>query len=133
MYYNNLYEARTNAHITQSEIANKLDMNVTVYGRYERGERDIPLSLAAQMANELNVSLDYIARRTENPMGYNEDTAILQRTLINPILKNPQDKVGFLNSCIEALREEQRQSNERVDNAIDEIMKKIDEIYPENK
>ncbi len=128
MYKNNLYQARTNAHITQTDFANKLNMNATVYGRYERGERDIPLSLAAQMANILSVSLDYIACRTDNPSGESEEMRILRNTLIKPITQNPKDKLAFLSACIEALREEQRQSNEQIDNAIADIMKKMEEI-----
>ena len=131
MYRNRLYEARTNAHITQSDMASKLNMNITVYGRYERGERDIPLSLAAQVADVLNVTLDYIAYRSDYPL--DEDSSIMKRTLLDPIINNPNDKISYLKSCINALREEQQLTNQKIDNAIEEIMKKVNEISPERK
>ena len=73
MYSNNLYEARKQARKTQAELAEMLAMNTIVYGRYERGERDIPLSVAVQMADVLNVSLDYLAGRSRIASGTKSD------------------------------------------------------------
>ena len=47
--------------MTQQEVACYLDMNVTVYARYEREERDLPLSIAKKLAKLYNVSIDYLA------------------------------------------------------------------------
>lgn len=44
----------------QSEVAAALYMKPTQYGRYERGEREIPLNVAVAIAEYYNVSLDYI-------------------------------------------------------------------------
>lgn len=44
----------------QSEVAAALYMKLTQYGRYERGEREIPLNVAVAVAKYYNVSLDYI-------------------------------------------------------------------------
>ena len=44
----------------QSEVAAALYMKPTQYGRYERGEREIPLNVAVAVAEYYNVSLDYI-------------------------------------------------------------------------
>ncbi len=44
----------------QSEVAAALYMKLTQYGRYERGEREIPLNVAVAIAEYYNVSLDYI-------------------------------------------------------------------------
>ena len=46
---------------TQLEIAQMLDMHLTVYQRYERGERAIPFWAAIKLAGFYKVSLDYIA------------------------------------------------------------------------
>lgn len=45
----------------QSEVAAALFMKPTQYGRYERGERELPLNVAVAIAKYYNVSLDYIA------------------------------------------------------------------------
>ena len=49
---------------TQSQIAKVLNMQLTVYQRYERGEREIPFWVAIKLADYYNVSLDYIAERS---------------------------------------------------------------------
>lgn len=135
MYNNNLYEARRNSHITQAELAEKLNMNTVVYGRYERGERDIPLSLAAQMAEILNVSLDYLACRSKSPLGLqaDEDNMLVQKTLIEPAIKNATNEKETLLAYIEVLRKEQKKTNEQAESAVAQIMKIINEKYPENK
>ena len=61
MYETNLRRIRMNKCKTQQEIAYYLEMNVTVYARYERGERDLPLSIAKKLAVLYNVSIDYLA------------------------------------------------------------------------
>ena len=40
-----------------------LNMQLTVYQRYERGEREIPFWVAIKLADYYKVSLDYIAER----------------------------------------------------------------------
>ena len=49
---------------TQSQIAKVLNMQLTVYQRYERGEREIPFWVAIKLADYYKVSLDYIAERS---------------------------------------------------------------------
>lgn len=108
MYKNNLYEARDNAHITQAEMAEKLNMNVTVYGRYERGERDIPLSIAAQMADIFDVSLDYIACRSESRMGIQEDrdNKLIEETVFAPLIEETGDEQTAMIEFIKSQRQQ---------------------------
>lgn len=61
MYENNLLALRLKNKETQKDVADMLGMNVTVYARYERGERDIPLSIAKQISKYYDASIDYIA------------------------------------------------------------------------
>lgn len=61
MYETNLRRLRMKNFMTQQEVACYLDMNVTVYARYEREERDLPLSIAKKLAKLYNVSIDYLA------------------------------------------------------------------------
>ena len=48
---------------TQKEIASILYMQLTVYQRYERGERELPLWAAIKLADYYNVSLDSLVGR----------------------------------------------------------------------
>ena len=49
---------------TQREIAELLNMQLTVYQRYERGERELPLWAAIKLADYYKVSLDYLVGRS---------------------------------------------------------------------
>ena len=49
---------------TQKEIAEMLNMQLTVYRRYECGEREIPLWAAKKLADYYGVTLDYLVGKT---------------------------------------------------------------------
>ena len=65
LIYRRIRELREDNDKTQAEIAKMLNMQVTVYQRYERGEREIPFWVAIKLADYYKVSLDYIAERIE--------------------------------------------------------------------
>ncbi len=65
--YPRIRDLREDSDKTQKDIANMLNMQLTVYQRYERGERDLPFWVAIKLADYYNVSLDYLAGRTSNP------------------------------------------------------------------
>lgn len=50
---------------TQKDIAAYLNMQLTVYQRYERGERELPLWAAIKLADYYDVTLDYLVGRTD--------------------------------------------------------------------
>ncbi len=60
-YYKRIRDLREDSDKNQSEVAAELSMQLTQYGRYERGERELPLNIAVQLAKYYNVSVDYIA------------------------------------------------------------------------
>lgn len=62
--YQRIRDLREDSDKTQSEIAKILYMQREVYRRYETGEREIPFSIAIQICEHYNVSLDYLAGRT---------------------------------------------------------------------
>lgn len=64
---NNLQKARKRAGKSQQQAANKLDTTQVQISKYETGKQDITLSRATILADYYNVSLDYIAGRTEEP------------------------------------------------------------------
>ena len=57
-------DLREDADLTQKQVAELLFCDQSLYSKYERGERDLPLKLAIQLADFYHVSLDYLAGRT---------------------------------------------------------------------
>ena len=64
--YNRVRDLREDADKTQAQIAKILNMQTTVYQRYERGERELPLWAAIKLADYYKVSLDYLVGREVN-------------------------------------------------------------------
>lgn len=62
--YGRVRDLREDHDKTQKEIAALLNMQVTVYQRYERGERELPLWAAIKLADYYRVTLDYLVGRT---------------------------------------------------------------------
>lgn len=63
-FYRRIRDLREDHDKTQSQVAKILNMQLTVYQRYERGEREIPFWVAIKLADYYKVSLDYIAERS---------------------------------------------------------------------
>lgn len=66
MIFKRLYDLRIDNDKTQQEIADYLTCNRQVYARYERGLREIPVSMLIALADYYNTSTDYILGRTDN-------------------------------------------------------------------
>ena len=63
-YYQRVRDLREDHDKTQKDIAALLNMQLTVYQRYERGERELPLWAAIKLADYYRVTLDYLVGRT---------------------------------------------------------------------
>lgn len=50
--------------LTQKQIAEYLMCDQSLYSKYERGEREIPLNLIIKLADYYNVSIDYLVGRS---------------------------------------------------------------------
>ena len=61
--YRRVRDLREDHDKTQKEIASLLNMQLTVYQRYERGERELPLWAAIKLADYYQVTLDYLVGR----------------------------------------------------------------------
>ena len=59
-YYKRIKELREDRDMSQSNIADLLEIKQVVYSRYERGEREIPVHLIIKLCKIYNVSADYI-------------------------------------------------------------------------
>ncbi len=64
--YTRIKELREERHLTQKDLAEILEMQLTQYRRYENGERPIPFDFVVKLADFYNVSLDYIAGRADD-------------------------------------------------------------------
>ena len=59
-FYQRIRDLREDADKTQTEIAAYLGTTAQYYGKYEKGERELPFSRAVLLANFYDVSLDYL-------------------------------------------------------------------------
>ena len=55
--------------LSQTQVAQLLQIQQTVYSRYERGYQTIPLKHLIKLADYYHVSLDYLTKRTDQPNG----------------------------------------------------------------
>ena len=60
MKYENIELLRKKHQMTQEEVADVLGCNREVYRRYEKGIREIQVSVAIKLAKYYQVSLDYL-------------------------------------------------------------------------
>ena len=60
MKYENIELLRKKHQMTQEEVADVLGCNREVYRRYEKGTREMPISMAIKLAKYYLVSLDYL-------------------------------------------------------------------------
>lgn len=65
--YEKIKSLRENKNITQQEVADAINMNISVYKKVELGSRPIRENELAKIADFFNVSSDYLLGRTKNP------------------------------------------------------------------
>jgi len=70
MFLQKIEDLRVDNDKTQQDIADLLHCQRTVYRRYEKGTRPIPLWALVSLADYYGVSTDYILGRTDNPKLY---------------------------------------------------------------
>lgn len=60
-------DLREDNDLTQATVAKYLLCDQSLYSKYERGERPLPLELAVKLAQYYDVSLDYLVGLTDSP------------------------------------------------------------------
>ena len=58
-------DLREDADLKQKTVAADLRCDQSLYSKYERGERELPLRMAAQLADYFGTSVDYLLGRTD--------------------------------------------------------------------
>jgi transcriptional regulator with XRE-family HTH domain len=57
---------REDADLTQQQIAQYLMCDQSLYSKYERGERAVPLEIMVKLAQFYKTSVDFLAGLTDN-------------------------------------------------------------------
>lgn len=60
-------DLREDNDLSQKQVEEMLLCDQSLYSKYERGEREIPLRLLIALAEYYGVSLDYLTCRTDEP------------------------------------------------------------------
>lgn len=84
--------------LTQREAASNFEISTYGYQRYEYGEREPSISLAAKIAEYYHVSLDYMLGRTDNPKVLSKDNEVLSSGSLNPSVARLQGKILTIDS-----------------------------------
>ena len=63
-------DLREDSDLKQQQIADYLHCDQSLYSKYERGEREIPLSAIIMLAQYYGTSIDYLAGLTDNKKPY---------------------------------------------------------------
>lgn len=63
-------DLREDNDLTQKQVATHLMCDQSLYSKYERGERPLPLELADRLADFYHVSVDYLLGRTNSKQPY---------------------------------------------------------------
>lgn len=75
--YRRIRDLREDADQTQTALAEYLGTTAQYYGKYEKGERELPFSRAIELSDYYGVSLDYLAGRT-NVKQIQSDTSLTE-------------------------------------------------------
>ena len=59
-------DLREDNDLTQKQVSKMLMCDQSLYSKYERGEREIPLNLLIKLADFYKTNLDYLIYRTDN-------------------------------------------------------------------
>ena len=59
-------DMREDNDLTQKQISAIIHCDQSLYSKYERGEREIPLAIIIKLADYYNTSIDYLIGRTDN-------------------------------------------------------------------
>jgi len=90
-YQEIIRDLRKDRDLTQTDIANVLDIKQQGYSKYENGENEMPIRVIVALADYFGVSVDYLLGRPKGGQGYevlestiNGDTTV--GTVVSDIL-----------------------------------------------
>ena len=108
--YKRIKDLREDRDLKQSEIAKILNTTQSYYAQYENGKRQIPFERMVDIAEFYDVSLDYIAGRTNDKKGLSKSTLTDQETKLIKNFRNLNDiRKGQVIERVELLCEQQQE------------------------
>ncbi|MBO5153074.1 MAG: helix-turn-helix transcriptional regulator [Eubacterium sp.] len=70
LIYERIRNLREDLDMTQTDIANVLNISQRTYSRYENNERSIPIEVLSDLADFHKTSVDYLIGRTDEKRAY---------------------------------------------------------------
>lgn len=121
--------------LTQREFADIFGISQSSYSAYENGSTIPTVEFLIKVAQKYNISMDYLTGLSISKKGMqaDEDNKLLQKTIVDPIIETGGNEKELLQAYIRQIRDEQSKANEASETAVAQIMKIINEKYPENK
>lgn len=118
-FYQRIRDLREDMDKTQTELADYLGTTAQYYGKYEKGEREIPFMRAIQLADYYDISLDYLAGRTNHKQGKANPDLTPDQIKISDIYAALNDKnKGKLELFADQLLEKQTDENFQAKGAV---------------
>lgn len=118
-YYQRLKDLKEDADITQKQVSEIIDVSVNHYGKYERGETDIPFEKVIILAKYYDVSLDYIAGFTNYKHGeYNNEFSNDELLLIKKYRMLTERNKGKHEVLLDQLIDQQTEEHAKIKDAI---------------
>ena len=113
--YQRIRDLREDEDLTQEKIAQKLHMHKTQYQRYENAEYNSFFEAMIAIANFYNVSLDYIAGRTNDKRGFNKsDLPQSEVNLLKKFRSLSTDRQNRILERIDVFAEEQEEEQAQI-------------------
>lgn len=111
-HYTRMRDLREDADLTQEQLCRLLYMNKTTYTNYEQGKHTVPFDFAVTLAEFYDISLDYLAGRTNYPQGRANPTLTKEQLSIAEQYACLTEKnKGRLELYLEQLLEKQTESS----------------------
>lgn len=112
-FYRRIRDLREDSDKTQAEIAEYLGTTAQYYGKYEKGERELPFFRAIQIAQYYDVSLDYIAERNHSkPEKYLRDDEVKLVEKWRKLSEKNRGAIMYLLDELSAAQENKKNTNE---------------------
>lgn len=113
--YHRLRDLKEDNDIKQSDVAKIINMSEKQYARYERGETDVPLQVAIKLSEYYNVSIDYIAGRTNDKRGLTRSELSDEETeLIKKYRSLSESGKGKIIERLDIILEQEQEQQEKI-------------------
>ena len=104
-HYQRIRDLREDHDLTQEALCKQLYMHKTTYTNYEQGKHTVPLDFAVTLAEFYDVSLDYIAGRTNFQKGIGRpELSAEELRLVEQFRELSERHKGRVEQLIEELR-----------------------------